>query len=522
MIRFRQKRLTFEMAVRMVADTVMVNTALLTALALRYMWAVGVEGGVVLAQAVFRQSVIAYLNSFWLLTPLSLTIFYLSGFYTHGRAYRGRYKALVIAQAVSLSILIYGFLSFLFPDAISLPRSVVFLTWFLTLALLIGARLWSKLWITLQNAERRLRASPAIHHDRAGNVLVIGGAGYIGSALLPKLLREGYRVRLLDSLIYGIEPIQNTLHHPRLELMHADFRQIDKVVGAMRDIDAVVHLGAIVGDPACALDEALTTEVNSMATRMIAEVAKGSGVGRFIFASTCSVYGASDQLLDEFSALEPLSLYARSKIASEKVLRQLTDANFAPTILRFATIYGLSERPRFDLVVNLLTAKALVEGQITIQGGEQWRPFLHVDDAALAVLKALKAPPSAVNNQIFNVGSDEQNLTIQQVGEIIHRIVPTAELISRGMDTDKRNYRVNFSKIRGSLDFIPQRTIEQGVHQIVEAIQSGQIKDYKDAKYNNARFLSEGGAYLLAPRQSGWNYDLVNQTSPQSLVAASG
>src|SRR4029079_6285270 len=227
----------------------------------------------------------------------------------------------------------------------------------------------------------------------------------------------------LDLLIYGTEPIEDSVAHPNLEIMKADFRQVDKVVQAMRNIDAVIHLGAIVGDPACALDEELTIEVNLMATRMIAEVAKGDGVSRVICASTCSVYGANDAMLDERSALNPVSIYARSKIASERVLMSMASCVFAPTLLRFGTIYGLSGRTRFDLVINLLTAKAMVEGKITVFGGDQWRPFVHVDDAALAVLMALEAPLSLVGNEVFNVGCDEQNYTIQQVGEMIKQLV---------------------------------------------------------------------------------------------------
>ena len=159
-----------------------------------------------------------------------------------------------------------------------------------------------------------------------------------------------------------------------------------------------------------------------MATRMIAEVAKGSGVGRFIFASTCSVYGTSrrwKEILDERSALNPVSLYARSKIACEKVLHKMADDQFAPVIVRFGTVYGLSGRTRFDLVVNLLTAKAVIDHEITVMGGDQWRPFLHVDDAARAVFMALEAAPALVANQVFNVGADDQNYTISQVGEIL-------------------------------------------------------------------------------------------------------
>src|SRR5262249_31323180 len=158
------------------------------------------------------------------------------------------------------------------------------------------------------------------------------------SALLPKLLDAGYHVRLLDLLLYSTEPIQEILQHPHLDIIQADFRHVDKVVEAMHDVHAVVHLGAIVGDPACDLDEELTIDVNLMATRMIAEVAKGSGVHRCIFASTCSVYGASDELLDEHSALNPVSLYARSKIASEHVLQHLASVDFSPIIFPLWTI----------------------------------------------------------------------------------------------------------------------------------------------------------------------------------------
>jgi len=305
---------------------------------------------------------------------------------------------------------------------------------------------------------------------------------------------------------------------PDLEVIQADFRQVDRVVEAMQDVDAVIHLGAIVGDPACALDEELTIEVNLMATRMIAEVAKGSRINRFIFASTCSVYGASDELLDEHSALNPVSLYARSKIASEQVLKNLAGPDFSPVILRFGTIYGLSGRTRFDLVINLLAAKAVVEGKITVYGGDQWRPFVHVDDAALAILKALQSPLATVRNKVFNVGSDEQNYTIQQVAEIIQRLVPTAQVLNMGSDTDRRNYRVDFSKIRNILDFAPQWSVVQGVQQVIARIQSGQIVDYRDAKYSNVKFLSEERASRLMPHHNGWAHELINEATPGVVV----
>jgi nucleoside-diphosphate-sugar epimerase len=324
---------------------------------------------------------------------------------------------------------------------------------------------------------------------------------------------------LLDLFLYGSEAIQDFLYHPRLEIMRADFRQVDKVVEATKNMDAVIHLGAIVGDPACALDEDLTIEVNLTATRMIAEVAKGSGVSRFIFASTCSVYGACDEVLDEHSELNPVSLYARSKIASERVLMSLSDSNFAPTVLRFGTIYGLSGRTRFDLVVNLLTAKALVEGQITIRGGDQWRPFVHVHDAALAVFKTLEAPFPLVKNQTFNVGSNEQNYTIYQIGKIISQFVPAAQIVDQGPDTDRRNYRVNFNKIRDILSFAPTWVVEKGVAQVIEAIKGGKIKDYCDPRYSNVKFLGHERASRLV-LQNGWAEELIKESASRYASAA--
>jgi len=254
---------------------------------------------------------------------------------------------------------------------------------------------------------------------------------------------------------------------------------------------------------------------------MIAEVAKGSGVSRFIFASTCSVYGACDEVLDEHSELNPVSLYARSKIASERVLLNLSDSNFAPTVLRFGTIYGLSGRTRFDLVINLLTAKALIDGQITIRGGDQWRPFVHVHDAALAVFKTLEAPLSLVKHQTLNVGSNEQNHTIYQIGKIINQFVPAAQIVDQGPDTDRRNYRVNFNKIRDILGFAPAWVVEEGVAQVIEAIESGKIKDYRDPSYSNVKFLGNESASRLALR-NGWAEELIKESAPRYASAAGG
>src|SRR4030095_9718899 len=441
------------------ADAMLINVAVLTSIVIRlvyFMMTEGVDGKANHTNFLWS-NIDGYRNSAVRLTLVCLIVFYLSGFYSYGRTYRGRYKALVVIHAVSLAYLLFGFLSY-FINGPGLKRGTYLYAWFVSVALLVGSRLWSSIGSNVVRADIHRLKQP--DEGKAQNILLVGGAGYIGSALLPMLLEKGHRVRLLDLFLYGAEPIRDFMHHPRLEIMRADFRQVDKVVEATKNMDAVIHLGAIVGDPACALNEDLTIEVNLMATRMIAEVAKGSGVSRFIFASTCSVYGACDEVLDEHSELNPVSLYARSKIASERVLLSLSDSNFAPTVLRFGTIYGLSGRTRFDLVINLLTAKALIDGQITIRGGDQWRPFVHVNDAALAVFKTLEVPFPLVKHETFNVGSNEQNYTIYQIGKIINQFVPDAQIVDQGADADRRNYRVNFNKIRDILRFAPTWGVE--------------------------------------------------------------
>jgi nucleoside-diphosphate-sugar epimerase len=511
-------RITQEMAVRIIADVLMVNAALLIALVSRYLWLVGVQGEGVSAQVAFQSYVRTYLSTFWLFTLVSFSVFYSSGFYTHGRIYRGRYKALIIGQAVSSSYLVSGFLVFLLWDVVSFPRSVLFLGWFATLVFVLGARLWSKLWRTLSLAEHSLLRSRTTESD-PGKVLVIGGAGYIGSALVEHLLELGYQVRVLDLLVYGDDAISEFRSHPHFELIRGDFRNIDTVVRATRGMDAIVHLGAIVGDSACSLDEDLTVEVNLRATRTIAEVGKGFGIQRFIFASTCSVYGASDEILDERSVLRPISLYARTKMESEKVLLSLADAAFAPTMLRFGTIYGLSRRPRFDLVVNLLTAKAVQDGEASIFGGKQWRPLVHVRDVAEAIVLTLRAPLSSVRGQIFNVGSNEQNYQIADLGVIIKETVPTTRVVTQ-LAEDNRNYRVRFDKIRNALNFQPRYTVHDGVREIVDAFASGQITNYRDPRYSNSSFLKLNSqlARIFMEDAHAWDWVKLSATDAAMLT----
>jgi nucleoside-diphosphate-sugar epimerase len=510
--------------VRIVADVIMVNIAFAIAMMTRYFVVIWVEGSLS-PHDVLLEYVGQFLESFWILTIISIAVFYVSGFYTRGRYYQGQYKALVVAQAVSLSYLMFGFVAMLLQGGIALPRSVFFIGWFVTTSMLIVSRLWSMLWRTMERTGPIQDCrQPATKETKEKRILVIGGAGYIGSALLPKLLDRGYHVRLLDLFLFGKEPIAKVIGHPNLQIIHADFRHVDKIVHAMNGMDEVIHLGAIVGDPACSLDQELTVEVNLMAVRMIAEVAKGSGIRRFSFASTCSVYGANDEILDERSHLHPLSLYARSKLASEKVLTQMADDQFSPVILRFGTVFGLSGRTRFDLVINLLTAKAVKEGKITVFGGGQWRPFLHVSDAALALLKAVEGPTDLIHGQVFNVGSNEQNYQLGDAANIIRSCVPQAEVVDMGADTDFRNYRVDFSKIKNMLSFTPEWTLEQGIRQVIAAFEKGEVRDYRNPVYSNVKFLVEEANSRLIRREKGWAYELIKEEvrpGNASIVAAS-
>lgn len=482
-----------QIIIRVISDIVVVNAILLGSLVLQGFWNANFNNLNLLGSTISQEVLQSYLSSFWLLTLIAIPVFYLFGFYTHGRSYLSEYKMTRIIQAVGIVFLLFSFIVLMLWNVINFPRSVLVIAWLLTTIAMVGGRVWMAFWRVASSIEQKIIPSLEEGDQKIRNVLVVGGGGYIGSALTKRMLENGYHVRLLDLLLFGTEPIQDLLDHPNLEIYQADCRHVHEVLKAMKGMDAVIHLGAIVGDPACAYDEDLTIDVNLMATRLVAEVAKSVGVKRFIFASTCSVYGAGDEILDERSELNPVSLYARSKIASEQVLLKMADADFTPVILRFGTIYGLSGRTRFDLVINLLTAKGLVDGEITVFGGDQWRPFVHVQDAALGVFKALECPHSVVANQIFNIGSNDQNYTIQQIGDLIHEMIPSAELINMGADADPRNYRVDFSKARNMLGLVPEWTVEKGIQQVKAAIDSGKVTNYKDAKYSNLRFLKDHG-----------------------------
>lgn len=492
------KKITQEMVERIVADAIMINISFFSSFILRFLsyfiFARDFDKDAFYYRNLLKFFINSYLDNFWILTPICLLIFYLSGFYTYGRFYKGKFKALIIFQAISLSYLLFFFIIYFFRLSF-LPRSVLVISWIISLITVGGLRLWSALWRKAAWSEVKIWGKPKT--ISINNILIIGGAGYIGSILTRKLLEKGYYVTVLDSLLYGDSSLKELFGNNKFELIKGDMRNVEAVAKAMQYNDAVIHLGALVGDPACAIDENLTLEINLAATRMIGELARGFGLKRFIFASTCSVYGASNEILNEKSIVNPLSIYAKTKLASEEALFKLSNESFCCTVLRFATVYGLSPRPRFDLVVNLLAAKATVDKSITIFGGEQWRPFVHVDDVAEAIVLCLEVPFQLINGEIFNVGSDQQNYKLSQLGEIVKQLFPEVKVINEDKNIDIRNYKVSFAKIHKLLGFKPRRSIIDGMLEIKEAIENGIVNNYKDLKYSNYKTLLDEYNYQL-------------------------
>jgi nucleoside-diphosphate-sugar epimerase len=332
---------------------------------------------------------------------------------------------------------------------------------------------------------------PSLTHlavNSHGPVLVLGGAGYIGSLTVELLLKRGHRVRVLDRLMYGPQALEPFVGHPNFEFIKGDATEISKLTAATRDASAVIQLAGLVGDPACAIDPAFTRHANIVATRMSKEVAQSLGVSRFIFASSCSVYGASDRKVREGDPLNPVSLYAQTKIDSEHELLFGTRDEFYVTVLRFATVFGHSRRPRFDLVANLFTAQAMTQGRIRVIGPDQWRPFIHVNDLARALVMTLEAEPEQIQSQVFNVGDDRLNLTIGQLGEAVCAAVRPfreVEVVVSNDVQDRRNYNVAFDKIHETLGFRAEILVEDGLREMVDQLRSGAYGDVWDPVYSN-------------------------------------
>ena len=324
--------------------------------------------------------------------------------------------------------------------------------------------------------------------EKPTRILLIGGAGYIGSILTRELLDDGYRVTIIDKFLYGRYSIKEIMHHPDLEIVEGDTRHIDILVPAIKEASAVVHLAELVGDPLCEIDPEITYEINYLATATIARICSDLQVNRYIYISSCSVYGSSvnpDDILDENSTLAPVSLYAKMKINAERAILGTANENFSPCILRLGTVFGASHRPRFDLVVNLLAAKAVAEKKIKIFGGNQWRPHVHVSDVAKAIKLALESPVETVKNKVFNLVGE--NLKIIDVGRLVADLIPGTEMLVEDDAEDARDYRVGAQRAMEDLGFRPLKRVEDGILEVAEMLRSGRVKNFSDPKYHNYR-----------------------------------
>jgi nucleoside-diphosphate-sugar epimerase len=318
------------------------------------------------------------------------------------------------------------------------------------------------------------------------HVAVIGGAGYIGSILCRRLLAAGHSVTVLDRLSFGADPVEELLESPRFRLVEGDYRDLTLMESTLAEADAVIHLAALVGDAACALNDDETIAINYEGVALLARTCAELRIPRFVFASTCSVYGSADEIVDEGSGLNPVSLYATTKIDAENLLLGLRDIHFHPTILRIGTAFGWSFRPRFDLVVNLLTAKAHFENKAGIYNGEQWRPFVHIVDIARAFQSTLEAPLRTVSGEVFNVGDNRMNHRLNDVGEALCKIRPEVEVVHE-QRPDARNYRVRFDKIRQTLGFQSKITLTDGMREIERMLTAGKVGAWQQPIYHNHR-----------------------------------
>ncbi|MGC9944568.1 MAG: NAD(P)-dependent oxidoreductase [Verrucomicrobiota bacterium] len=320
-------------------------------------------------------------------------------------------------------------------------------------------------------------------------ILVTGGAGYIGSTLVPILLAAGNRVRVVDKLEHGGQPLLGVWSDPAFEFLHGDLRDRATVRAAVEGQEAVVHLAAVVGDPACSRQPDLARETNLDASLALIEESQRAGVHRFIFASTCSNYGRMkdpNHYVDESSELSPVSLYAETKVAIENALLKSAGApNWFPTPLRFATIFGVGPRMRFDLTVNEFTMEMLTKKHLKVFGEQFWRPYVHVRDAARGIQLVLGSSPAKVAGQVFNVGATDQNFQKQQLVELIRPHAPEAVVEYVRKTEDPRDYRVSFSRISEQLGFQITRTVPEGIAEVARLVRDNIINDFGNKRYRN-------------------------------------
>ena len=324
-------------------------------------------------------------------------------------------------------------------------------------------------------------------------VLVTGGAGYVGAVLVPKLLDKGYRVKVLDLYIYGKHVLNAVKDHPNLEQIEGDIRNRELLERVIPGCEAVIHLACISNDPSFELDPQLGKSINYDAFIGLVAVSKRSGVKRFIYASTSSVYGIKkEENVTEDLPLEPVTDYSKYKAMCEEVLLKEQSPDFTTVVIRPATICGYSPRLRLDLIVNILTNHAVNNKKITAFGGQQMRPNIHIQDVTDLYVKALEWPDEAIDGKIFNAGYE--NRRVIEIAQIVRNVVgEDVEIVTTPTD-DTRSYHISSQKIRHELGFVPSHTIEEAVYDLVAAFRAGKIPNsMTDIRYYNVKMMLAKG-----------------------------
>lgn len=327
-------------------------------------------------------------------------------------------------------------------------------------------------------------------------VLLTGHKGYIGSIMVPMLKAEGYQVLGLDNDLFegctfGDETICTPI--PYIPYIRKDIRDVEP--SDLKDIDAVIHLCGLSNDPLGYFNPDVTLKINHEASVRLAKIVKAAGVQRYVFASSCSVYGAAGaDVVVESSKPNPVTPYGLSKLHAESDISKLADSNFSPTFLRPATAYGVSPMLRFDLVLNNLVAWAYTTGTVLLKSdGTAWRPVVHIEDISRAFIAALKSPRDLVHNQVFNVGITEENYRVRELAEIAKETVPNSKIeYARDAEPDKRSYKVDFSKIKRTLPmFKPRWTAHSGAKQLYDAYRKVGIvlEDFEGPRYRRITHL---------------------------------
>jgi len=322
-------------------------------------------------------------------------------------------------------------------------------------------------------------------------VLVTGGAGYVGAILVPKLLQAGYGVKVIDLYLYGKDVLNAVKDHPHLEEIEGDIRDRQLLEKIMPGCDAVIHLACISNDPSFELDPDLGRSINYDAFFDLVDVAKDAGVKRFIYASSSSVYGIKEiENVTEDLPLMPLTDYSRYKALCEEVLLSKREPGFVTLVLRPATVCGYSPRQRLDLAVNILTNHAINNGKITVFGGQQKRPNIHIEDMTDLYLKSLQWPDAAIDGKIFNAGYE--NHTLMEIAEMTRQVVGESVEIMTTPTDDLRSYHISSEKIKQELGFVPAHTIKEAIEDLAAAFKANQIPDsLTDTRYYNVKVMKE-------------------------------